>query len=210
MKAILCYGDSNTWGCPPGGVGRYSFEERWPGILQNYLGKEYNVIEEGLCGRTTCFDDPTCSGRNGFASLTEVLRSHSPIRLLILMLGTNDLQSRYDLEAFTIAEGAGKLIQLAKENTPKSKILFVSPPHIVNSDDLETLETFIGAVKKSRELAKHFQRVALQQECYFFDAATVSEASPIDGVHLDRNNHKLLADGIFKEIKRFTGSPAPF
>jgi len=34
-KRILCYGDSNTWGWIPGGMGkkRYKINERYPGIL---------------------------------------------------------------------------------------------------------------------------------------------------------------------------------
>lgn len=60
MKTILCYGDSNTWGYVPGSldfktvyVERYPRTIRWPGLLQQYLGSEYYVVEEGLNGRTT-------------------------------------------------------------------------------------------------------------------------------------------------------------
>lgn len=47
MKNILCFGDSNTYGLKPDGTGRYDFTVRYPGKLQEFLGKEFHVIEEG-------------------------------------------------------------------------------------------------------------------------------------------------------------------
>ncbi|MFR0962663.1 MAG: hypothetical protein ACLSGB_12965 [Dorea sp.] len=48
----MCYGDSNTWGYDAITDGRFPDEVRWTGKLQEKLGAEYTVIEEGLCGRT--------------------------------------------------------------------------------------------------------------------------------------------------------------
>jgi lysophospholipase L1-like esterase len=58
MKTILCYGDSNTWGYSPSTQDRYGRDERWSGVLRKELGADYLVIEEGLGGRTTVWDDP--------------------------------------------------------------------------------------------------------------------------------------------------------
>ena len=66
MKEILCFGDSNTYGLIPGTTRRYDREARWTGILAEKLyDKGYRIIEEGLCGRTSVFDDATRDGRNG-------------------------------------------------------------------------------------------------------------------------------------------------
>ena len=66
MKEILCFGDSNTYGLIPGTTRRYDRETRWTGILAEKLyDKGYRIIEEGLCGRTSVFDDATRDGRNG-------------------------------------------------------------------------------------------------------------------------------------------------
>ena len=54
---ILCFGDSNTWGYKPDKSGRYDENIRWTGLLQKKLGSGYHIIEEGLCGRTTVFQD---------------------------------------------------------------------------------------------------------------------------------------------------------
>ena len=59
-RQVLCYGDSNTWGCMPleeSDVAiRLSRADRWPGVLQDELGSDYWIIEEGLNGRTTSRD----------------------------------------------------------------------------------------------------------------------------------------------------------
>jgi lysophospholipase L1-like esterase len=65
MKTILCYGDSNTYGYIPRRGMRYPRDVRWPGRLQNLLGEEYTIIEEGCSGRTTVYDDPLEGWKNG-------------------------------------------------------------------------------------------------------------------------------------------------
>lgn len=203
MKTVLCYGDSNTWGDPPGGKGRYEFHVRWPGVLQAQLGTEYRIIEEGLCGRTTCFDDPLSPHRNGLAYLPIALESHSPLDLVIFMLGTNDVKTRFNFSPFTIAQGAAELVALTRKFEPTiPNILLVSPPHVVATDNLEISQAFEGSIVKSQELAQHYRYFALQHGCHFFDAASVAHSSPDDGVHLNMENHKRLGDGIAREVKR--------
>jgi lysophospholipase L1-like esterase len=58
---IVAYGDSITYGWIPNPnppSSRYDFDDRWPGALQKALGSNYQVIEEGLDGRTTDALDP--------------------------------------------------------------------------------------------------------------------------------------------------------
>lgn len=206
MKTVLCYGDSNTWGDPPGGNGRYEWNVRWPGVLQRQLGTEYRIIEEGLCGRTTCFDDPLWPNRNGLSYLPIALETHYPLDLLIIMLGTNDVKARYNHSAFTIAQGAAELVALAKKFEPTIRhILLVSPPHTVATDNFEISLAFEGSIEKSQELARHYRYFATQHGCHFFDAASVAKTSSIDGVHLDAENHGYLGDGMTREVRRIFG-----
>ena len=97
QKTILCYGDSNTWGYDPVNACRYDRNIRWPGVLQKELGQAYYVKEEGLCGRTTVWDDPVEGHKNGLKQLTPILHSHCPLDLVVIMLGTNDLKMRYSV-----------------------------------------------------------------------------------------------------------------
>lgn len=47
MKSILCFGDFNTYGYIPGTGGRYPSHIRWPRVLAQLLGPEWEVVEEG-------------------------------------------------------------------------------------------------------------------------------------------------------------------
>ena len=116
MKSILCYGDSNTWGCIPlpglDPASRFPPATRWPGVLRRELGDGYWIVEAGLNGRTTVWDDPLEPHRNGRKLLLPTLLTHQPLDLVIIMLGTNDLKHRLNASAAEIAEGAGMLVDI--------------------------------------------------------------------------------------------------
>lgn len=116
MKAVLCYGDSNTWGYDPATQTRFSREVRWTGVLREELGEGYLVIEEGLNGRTTVWDDPIELDKNGATYLRPCIQSHKPFDLIVIMLGTNDLKTRFWLPAYDIAAGAGVLVDIVKKS----------------------------------------------------------------------------------------------
>ena len=138
MKQILCFGDSNTWGLIPKTNKRYAWGVRWTSILNDTLNaglngidneerEQYRVIEEGLCGRTTVFDDPLRDGRNGVKILPTILETHNPVDIVIIMLGTNDCKTVYNASAEFIGQGVKRLIGQVKSYIPDSKILLISP-----------------------------------------------------------------------------------
>ncbi|MDI9594228.1 MAG: SGNH/GDSL hydrolase family protein, partial [Atribacterota bacterium] len=144
VKEILCFGDSLTWGWNPVDRGRYPFEKRWTGVLQKELGKDYRIIEEGLNGRTTIWDDPIEGEKNGKKYLIPCLESHLPLDLVIIMLGTNDLKLRFNKSAFDIAAAADSLIQLVQKSragrdSQSPKALLVSPPPLGKLTDWEEM-----------------------------------------------------------------------
>jgi lysophospholipase L1-like esterase len=174
--------------------------------VQNSLGSGFRIIEEGLGGRTTCFEDPYTPHRNGLAYLPVALETHAPLDLLIVMLGTNDLKGKFNLSAFEIARSAASLLVVAKNFRPEIKhVLLVSPAHVTSTDDFEISQQFPDGVEKSKSLAVHYQRFAEQNDCQFFDAASVAQTSPIDGIHLDARNHRLLGEGLAHKILSIFG-----
>ena len=207
IKSILCYGDSNTYGYRPDGKGRYSQNVRWTGILQNRMGKGYHILEEGCCGRTTVLDDPKRPYKNGQEFLLPALEIHSPVELIILMLGTNDCKWTYQQTAEQIGEGIKTLIEIIKGN-PKSnggrepKILLVSPIHLKESVWKEQLDLDFNkkSVEVSRQLEMVYGEIAKQYDCDFFPASNIAEASDIDGEHLDEIGHKKLAEALKKIV----------
>ena len=78
MQQVLCFGDSNTWGYNPENGERFPWGIRWTSILQQKLAnKDIRIIEEGLCGRTTVFEDPLRQGRKGVSLFPTLLETHT-------------------------------------------------------------------------------------------------------------------------------------
>lgn len=132
MKQILCFGDSNTYGLIPGTANqRYGWGTRWTSILDDKVRtKGYRIIEEGLCGRTTVFDDPFRTERRGTEMLPAILESHRPVDTIVLMLGTNDCKSVYSATPEVIGQGIEQLLDQINTVNPDAKILLVSPIYI--------------------------------------------------------------------------------
>lgn len=208
QKTIVCFGDSNTWGAVPyeSVAARHDWETRWPGVLLRGLGESSRIIEEGLSGRTTSWEDPLTPGRNGKVYLPIVLETHAPIDLLIIMLGTNDLKARFNLSAFSIAQSAGNLVEMAVRFESKiPHVLLISPVLVVPSGQPEKDLTFDGAVEKSKELAQHYQYFAQKHACHFLNAALHAKSSAIDGIHLDADAHRDLGQGICRKVSEIFG-----
>src|SRR5215510_2365373 len=181
MKQILVYADSLTWGIIPDTRLRLPFEERWPGVLENALnaaGLRVRVIEDCLNGRRTVWDDPFKPGRNGLAGLAQRIEVNSPLALVVLMLGTNDFQSMHPHNAWHAAQGVAAIARSMRRapiepGMPVPEILLVAPPPI-GSPRGPIAPKFLGGDAKCVGLAAEIERVAADEGCRFFDAATVT------------------------------------
>ncbi len=207
MINILCFGDSNTWGYTPGSGERYNRDSRWTGVLQKLLGAEYYVIEEGLNGRTTVWDDPIEEYKNGKKQLYSCLQSHKPLDLVILMLGTNDLKARYSVSSFDIMLSMSLLVSIIQKseagkggNAPN--LLLLAPPLV--GDLSKFKEMFEGARAKSEDFPTYYHNIAHEAGCFFLDTSRIVKTSPKDGIHLDLYNHELLASALHKKILEIT------
>lgn len=203
---ILCYGDSNTYGHNP--IDGSRLKIRWTNALQKSLGADYEIFEEGLCGRTTVFDDAFTDGLNGRKLLEPILRTHQPLDLVILMLGTNDMQIQFNASAYDIARGVETLIKIVKNPCIYAgkvpEILVVSPTRTNKGmDNNEYFSNIFGterSMKISGELAGYIKSVADNNGAYFLNAADYAEASDLDGLHLNEENHILLSRAIEDKI----------
>lgn len=211
MKNILCFGDSNTFGHHPTTGGRYEIKERWTGILQELLGKEYRVIEEGCDSRTTCLEDPFEPYKNGSIALPICLESHRPLNLIIMCLGTNDLKTRFCLSSNDIARGMGNLVKIAKrfdygENFLSPQILVMSPVRICPGVENRPLSSFAKeSVTLSTELPHKYNEIAKTHNCFFFDSGSVAQASKEDYIHMTPESHQALAAALLTQVKNILG-----
>lgn len=203
QKTVLCYGDSNTWGCNPDGHARFPREVRWTGVLQKLLGDDYYIIEEGCSGRTTVWDDPVEGDKNGKTYLAPCLYSHKPVDLVVLMLGTNDLKMRYSVPPSDIARSIEILIKLVlhSETGPDGKaprLLVVVPPKLAKLDYFA--EMFAGGIEKSQNLVTYFKKVTDELNIPLLDANQFVVTSDIDGVHWEAAEHTKFARALAKMI----------
>jgi len=209
MKRILCYGDSNTWGYISGSDHqRYNENERWTKLLQKMLGNDYEIIEEGLNSRTLFSDDnrPGKEGRNGFTYLKPCLDTHDKLDFIILMLGTNELKNTFNNTAQDIVDMVDKYVQFIKNN--KSQIDKTTPIVIISGLPLvrETTEyctkgdKYKGASKKSEELNQLYKNYCKTKNITYIDNNDLQTG--IDGVHLTKESHELLAQKLFDLLKK--------
>ena len=200
---ILCFGDSNTYGYKPDGTGRFDENTRWTQILQKKLGSGYRIIEEGLCGRTTVFQDELREGRRGLDLIGVTVEMQNPLDLMILMLGTNDCKTRYGASAAVIARGLDQVIRKARKSSSRPfEILVVSPLHLgkgVGEPDFDP-EFNETSEAVSRNLASEYRKVALQNHADFLNAADFASPSATDREHLNEAGHAALAEAIYPKV----------
>ncbi len=203
MKQILVYSDSLSWGIIPMTRNRFAFNQRWPGILElslNAQGKSVRVIEDCLNGRRTMYEDPIKPGRNGLVGLPQRIEINSPLSLVVLMLGTNDFQANHDHTAMNAQHGMRALINAIRNTNLEPgmlmpEILVVAPPPIYLPQG-DIAAKFKGAENKCVGLARNYQALCHELKCHFFDAASVTTSSKIDGVHFDIDQHLAFGKAI--------------
>lgn len=212
-KHIVCFGDSNTHGftpdpadCADGGE-RYNEQERWTCLLQQKLGQDYLVIEEGLNSRTTVFDDPLGEGLSGISYISPCLSTHAPVDLLIIMLGTNDTKGRFAVSPACIAQGMARLVKKAADTqcwgAKGPNILVLAPPPMPEGVYGGLFGDTMGddCAEKSRQLAKYYAQQCELLNCHFADAGEFGcEFNEIDYMHLTRKAHAVMAEKLVEMV----------
>ena len=194
MINIFCFGDSNTWGYSPVDGTRFPPDVRWTGVLQKSLGRnDYNIIEEGLNGRTTFINEDERPLRSGSELLPIILESHRPLDLVVIMLGTNDLKVDFGLTVEDISKGAKTLCEMTLDSDyladNRPQILLVSPTQLGSTIIPEQKTFFDKARKQSFQFAEYYEKIASELEIHFLDAAKIVNPSKDEGVHWDADQH---------------------
>jgi len=209
MNKILIYGDSNTWGFIPGTAERYSTEIRWPKIVQKELGQDFEIIENGISGRTTCFDIGWGECKNGKEGLGFALLSTYPLDGVVVMLGSNDILLR---DAAKAKAGLDDLVRIIKNANhyyrcypniflKEPKILIVAPPLFHKNVDNSPIEYAHGKFDEAVKFVKYCQDVAKSYNVDFLDGSKYAQASEIDSVHLTANSHLELGKQVALKLK---------
>ncbi|MDB9776167.1 GDSL-type esterase/lipase family protein [Alphaproteobacteria bacterium] len=219
---IFVFGDSNSWGYLSNRKGN-KYEKRWPLVMLENLQKNHDSVilsEDSLPGRTTAMDDIQDGYfLNGARTLKSSLLANSPIDHSIIMLGTNDLKTRFNKSAKEISHS---LIDLAKiiyssnagkggwhdKNSPSVSI--ICPPILgelaANSDWNEDTERsnkeWIGGYRKSILLCQEINLLCLKNKIHFIDSNNFIKSSKKDPIHWDEEAHHLLGKEIANILSR--------
>ncbi len=208
MPTVLTFGDSNTHGTPPiidrSVYARFGADVRWPVRMARDLG--WDLIEEGLPGRTAQFNDPIMGPHmNGQAGLRMALESHGPIDLLVIMLGTNDVKARFSATPEGVTGGIASLLDIAQGAEMQTRhggfqVLLICPPPVVEVGPIKA--EFYGGAVRSQALPPLYAALAAARGCGFLDAGRVIAVSPLDGVHFDEAAHGVLAAAVAAAVRR--------
>lgn len=212
MATVVCFGDSNTWGYSiaraSDPVPRLPAEDRWVSVTARAVGSGHVVIGEGLPGRTTVFDDPIEGEHlNGRRLLRACLETHKPVDVVVVVLGTNDLKSLYSASAWDIAQGAGRLLDVAAisgcgpDGSAPQALLVAPPPTRVTGLGPPFEDVLARADAKSEHFDAEFSAVAADRSVAYLNAGDVIESSPIDGVHWSPQAHRAIGQAIAESVK---------
>ncbi|MDO4187502.1 MAG: GDSL-type esterase/lipase family protein [Lachnospiraceae bacterium] len=204
MKNILCFGDSNTWGYNPRTKERFPWGVRWTSRLQEKLDENnVHIIEQGLCGRTTVFEDETRPNRKGVNTLKEIFDETSDIDSVILMLGTNDCKTYYGNTANEIAKGVEECLDLVLQHISPENVLLISPIVLgdeVWKDEFDP-EFNRNSVVVSKKLKEQYEKLAIEKNVHFLAASEFAVPSVSDQEHMDEVGHSMLADAILESVR---------
>lgn len=205
-KRILIYGDSYVFGKIPG-ENRFDAATRFTGITQSYLGSDYEIIEEGLRGRTISGENGFFPHRDGLKQFDGIIGSHFPLDLVIIFLGTSDANSS---RKSTPEELVTPLIKYVRGVSwwakhlgfTKPRIALVIPPTIDEVvSDKSFKNIFNGSGEKILAMQKLIKQLAEDNKVLSFDVSKVVTVSPVDGIHLDIENNRLLGKALAQFIK---------
>jgi lysophospholipase L1-like esterase len=150
--------------------------------------------------------------RNGARVLPTLLESHSPLDLVIIMLGTNDIKPFHGRTAGEAGRGMARLVQIIRGHyagklLAAPEIILVAPPPIILGDWQDMMDHFgpHDAIATSADFASEYARRAAEQQVHFFDAGTVAKTDKRDGIHLDPANTRAIGTGLVPLVTKVLG-----
>ncbi len=207
-KRILCFGDSNVRGAVPYGMQKEIGSTRWPanirwtGVAQDILGESFEILEEGMSGRTSDFDwiwKIDNFNRNGLKHFFISLKTHRPVDMIVVCLGVNELRKDMAQSGLEIYEALKKFQAMAKEYIPGAYFLYLLPPEpVINILNKVEPEQWDGADSKYLELSKLINR---DTNINSIDMSTKTFFSADDGLHMDQETHSIFGRIVATKVK---------
>lgn len=205
-QTVVLYGDSFFWGVNAQTKRRHLPEHRVKTVIEDQLGGDVEVIVEGLRGRTMFGENGSFPQRNGLLQFGPIIASHLPVDVLVIMLGSNDVNSTTRHSGDDVADAVDAYmseVQLWCDfmGYDAPQLLLVAPPDINNSDLTVFAEIFDGAAERLTDICDTLIKRAADRGWESLDARTVCESIGQDGIHLDPDETRKLAIAIADKIR---------
>jgi lysophospholipase L1-like esterase len=194
----MVFGDSNAF--RPDGSNTC-----WATLLEDKDPVHLNVFNESCDGRTTQYDT---GERNGLSVIGNKLTSHAPLDYVIVMLGTNDVKSKYGPPSATdIADGVEQILDFIVAYGGGVEPILVTPPPLgdVTSGDLA------GAQLRIPPIAVEYRLLAMDRDIHLIDINAIidsrTDLEP-DKVHLNGAGRQKVADVVWANLKNMALLPS--
>lgn len=205
VKKVLIYGDSNTWGDNFITGKRIPDEKQWVNILKNKYSKDYIFLQEGLPGRLAGNEEIIKPYKNGKDTFISTFRTNAPVDIVIISLGTNDLQIKYNKKSKDIINDLlwykNKLEESFEDeedkikyfNNKMPKIIYILP---INFDYKVNASVIFDeeCEEKRQEIIKYFKKQNIN--------AIIANNLDLfeDGIHLSYQGHEEMANLVAGEL----------
>jgi len=186
MKRVFIYGDSNVWGENFAGP-RIPYGQRWTNRLKKLLGDDYIIIADGLCGRVAGDYRSDKVGRNGKSAFIRALEDLGHTDIVIIGLGTNDLQDKYARSSCDIIDD----LLWYGSAVDNAEVIYILPPNFSNAEDSGPDFTL-----KSQKIRSQI----IENKEKFTNYIIVNNFNLSDGVHFSSQGHKIMAETVAKKI----------
>lgn len=197
-KKIIAIGDSNG-----------AFDYGWVAQLQKLLPNDV-IYNTSISGNTIGFDNLGQTKLNTLKNLDAYLAKAKDslimVDYVVIMLGTNDSKYVFRDRQDEVLANMNTLVARIKsffESDKEPKIIIVAPPPY--GDDSILAEKYKGGNERVEMLEGKYKKLAEKNQCEFVDAYHVLKDTFMqyskDGVHLNEEGQKIIAQNISKAIK---------
>ena len=199
---VLIYGDSNVWGDNFNTNKRLEDNKQWVNILKNKL-PDYTLYQQGMPGRLAGNLDLKAY-KNGQDSFPAIFRTIAPIDVVIIALGSNDLQLKYNrtLEDITtdLLWYKEELKRIFADERDREKFFKNKFPKIyyilpINFD-------YENEVKNIFNFSKEEIRIKLRETMCNENLIILENASLSDGIHLSEEGHMQMANKVYEVLSK--------
>lgn len=193
--SIFCFGDSLTEGMTAGTREFYPYAPHLERALDNNI--KANVTYLGLSGWTTLQFVETLDTARGLAYNVQ---RQSPLDLVILLAGTNDLGRQYPAE--DIQDRLETLVAKAREAGAKHVLLLGIPESRWQVGNPSAMAKARDINQHMRDKYLHIEQVTTISFPFRYNDTDPHERWSKDGLHLSPSGYRSLGETLAKTVRR--------